>query len=327
VWSVEEGRDQLVVREVAPRSATGPRGGSGPIPSTRSERQLPRSLIETRRTRSSELVGPAAGDVEVPVHVGLAQAEVREKHPQRSAAGARAMWPRRNAAVRVDPPTVTCAPSTTRTVACPSAVEQRQKGSSRRPRSKSPELRPPPHPRDVSRRRARAVCRPRPRHVQGAVGRHGGRSRDGPVGMYPALCSTRDLDRSLTLPAARAGGACCPGRDRLRGRFRSRLFCPAFCAPTRFGLVRECDALAPSGHFRRSRYPYIDAPDFAARGPPSHAGRTALTAVAYDRPSRAARAPLRAGSAGFVRVLLGRERLFRYADPLGALNLAVMSEG
>ena len=29
----------------------------------------------------------------------------------------------------------------------------------------------------------------------------------------------------------------------------------------------------------------------------------------------------------FVRVLLGRERLFRYADPLGALNLAVMRDG
>jgi hypothetical protein len=28
-----------------------------------------------------------------------------------------------------------------------------------------------------------------------------------------------------------------------------------------------------------------------------------------------------------VRVLLGRERLFRYADPLGALNLAVMRAG
>ena len=98
-------------------------------------------------------------------------------------------------------------------------------------------------------------------------------------------------------------------------------------------LARECDALAPLGHFSEVQgTAYIDVPDLAQpEGHPRRAlGRTALSAVAYDRfpASSALRAlyewdPLME----FVRVLLGRERLFRYADPLGALNLAVMREG
>ncbi|MGH7288851.1 MAG: HalD/BesD family halogenase [Myxococcota bacterium] len=98
-------------------------------------------------------------------------------------------------------------------------------------------------------------------------------------------------------------------------------------------LARECDALAALGHFSEVRgTPYIDVPDFSLpEGHPRRTlGRSALSAVAYDRfpPSSGLRAlyewdPL----LEFVRVLLGRERLFRYADPLGALNLAVMRDG
>ncbi len=98
-------------------------------------------------------------------------------------------------------------------------------------------------------------------------------------------------------------------------------------------LVGECDALAPSGHFSEVRgTPYIDVPDFSLpEGHPRRTlGRTALTAVPYDR--FPATSGLRAlyewdPLLEFVRVLLGRERLFRYADPLGALNLAVMRDG
>src|SRR5262245_1877529 len=109
---------------------------------------------------------------------------------------------------------------------------------------------------------------------------------------------------------------------------------PGFLKPAVLGsLVAECDALAPLGHFSEVLgTPYIDVPDLTLpEGHPRRTlRRTALTAVAYDRFS---------GSSGlralyewdplmeFVRVLLGRERLFRYADPLGALNLAVMGEG
>jgi hypothetical protein len=98
-------------------------------------------------------------------------------------------------------------------------------------------------------------------------------------------------------------------------------------------LAAECDALAKLGHFSEVRgTPYIDLPDLAQ--PDGHPrrtlGRSALSAVAYDRFPATSR--LRAlyewdPLLEFVRVLLGRERLFRYADPLGALNLVVMREG
>jgi hypothetical protein len=98
-------------------------------------------------------------------------------------------------------------------------------------------------------------------------------------------------------------------------------------------LAVECDALAPDGHFSEVQgTPYIDLPDLTQpEGHPRRTlGRTALSAVAYDR--FPATSLLRAlyewdPFLEFVRVLLGRERLFRYADPLGALNLAVMRDG
>jgi hypothetical protein len=98
-------------------------------------------------------------------------------------------------------------------------------------------------------------------------------------------------------------------------------------------LTEECDALAPSGHFSEVHgTPYIDVPDGTLpEGHPRRTlGRTALTAVAYDRfPSASGLRALYEWDPlmDFVRVMLGRERLFRYGDPLGALNLAVMREG
>jgi hypothetical protein len=99
------------------------------------------------------------------------------------------------------------------------------------------------------------------------------------------------------------------------------------------GLVAECDALAPLGHFSEVQgTPYLDLPDLSApEGHPRRAlGRSALRAVATDRFPAAS--GLRAlyewePLLEWVRMMLGRERLFRYADPLGALNLAVMREG
>jgi hypothetical protein len=98
-------------------------------------------------------------------------------------------------------------------------------------------------------------------------------------------------------------------------------------------FARECDALAPLGHFSEVQgTPYLDVPDLAQpEGHPRRTlGRSALGAVAYDRFPVASR--LRAlyewdPLMEFVRALLGRERLYRYADPLGALNLAVMRDG
>jgi len=95
----------------------------------------------------------------------------------------------------------------------------------------------------------------------------------------------------------------------------------------------ECEGLAKRGHFSEvSGTPYIEVPpaDLPDDHPRRTLQRTALTAVAYNLfPADSA---LRAFYESdvvmeFVRLLLERECLYRYADPFGALNLASMSDG
>ena len=95
------------------------------------------------------------------------------------------------------------------------------------------------------------------------------------------------------------------------------------------GLVAECEALAPLGHFSQvSGTPYIEAPDSSY--PEGHPRRiaepTSLTAVAYDLfPNDSSIRALYQWDPlmDFIAALLGRSPLYRYADPFGALNLAV----
>jgi len=98
-------------------------------------------------------------------------------------------------------------------------------------------------------------------------------------------------------------------------------------------LASEAGDLAPSAHFSEVfGSPYIAAPDWSCGegDPRRYVGRTALRALAYDRLPASARLrllyewdPL----LEFVAAVLGRSPLYRYADPMGALNLAVMTEG
>jgi hypothetical protein len=100
------------------------------------------------------------------------------------------------------------------------------------------------------------------------------------------------------------------------------------------GAVEESRDLAPLAH--HSEVPtgtaYLEIPDES--WPRGHArtltGPTALGAVAYDLfpPESVIRRlyewdPLMV----FLAAALGKSRLYRYADPLGALNLAVMTGG
>jgi hypothetical protein len=98
-------------------------------------------------------------------------------------------------------------------------------------------------------------------------------------------------------------------------------------------MVAEAAALAPAAHRSGGKAtPYLELPD---AGWPDDHPRTSwnpfsLGAVAYDQcpPESALRRlyewdPLMR----FIGACLGRERLFRYADPLGALNVAVMVAG
>ena len=98
-------------------------------------------------------------------------------------------------------------------------------------------------------------------------------------------------------------------------------------------LVAECEELAPLGHHSEvAGTPYIEAPDrsFPEGHPRRSPSRTSLTAVAYDLfPADSAIRALYEWDPlmEFIGALLDRSPLYRYADPFGALNLAVMTEG
>lgn len=98
-------------------------------------------------------------------------------------------------------------------------------------------------------------------------------------------------------------------------------------------MVAEADALAGVAHHSEvTGTPYLALPDETRpEGHPARAlTRSALAAIAYDQfPADSA---LRAlyewdGLLGFLAAVLDRGPLHRYADPLGALNVAVMGDG
>ncbi len=109
---------------------------------------------------------------------------------------------------------------------------------------------------------------------------------------------------------------------------------PGFLRPAAVrAMAAEAIDLAPGCHHQDVMgTPYLRR---AEPGPPDghparHLGRSALTAVPYD--AFAATSPLRAlyeddRVLAAIRRLLGVGALHRYADPLGALNVAVMDEG
>ena len=109
---------------------------------------------------------------------------------------------------------------------------------------------------------------------------------------------------------------------------------PGFLAPQATArMVRESDTLVPVAHHAAGPITiYLDMPDMSLPDghPRRHLGSSSLAAIAYDLfpRSHALRAlyewdPLMT----FLAAALGRERLYRYADPFGALNVAVMRAG
>jgi hypothetical protein len=144
-----------------------------------------------------------------------------------------------------------------------------------------------------------------------------------------------DLDRYPVLDLDGAGAAIVAHhRAELRDTGVSIL--PGFLrADALPGLVAECDALAAGAHLQDVQgTPYLERPD-AAAWPADHPrltwSRSAVHTVAYDRFS-----PTRSGLRALfewdvlldlVSGILARSPLHRYADPLGAMNLAVMRAG
>lgn len=99
-------------------------------------------------------------------------------------------------------------------------------------------------------------------------------------------------------------------------------------------MVAECDALAGGAHHQDVLgTPYLEVPnpsDWPDGHPRTTWARSSVHTVAYDRfpPD----SPIRAlyewdAFLDFLSRVLGRHPLHRYADPLGALNLAVMVDG
>jgi hypothetical protein len=126
----------------------------------------------------------------------------------------------------------------------------------------------------------------------------------------------------------------------LASRCRAQLDATGACELQEFitaaataALAREADALARLAyHSVVTGTPYLEAPDpsWPADHPRKFFEPTSVGVVAYDQfpPGSAMRrlyewAPLM----DFIAAALGRQRLYRYADPMGALNLAVMGDG
>src|SRR5262249_37799517 len=98
-------------------------------------------------------------------------------------------------------------------------------------------------------------------------------------------------------------------------------------------LVQEGDALSPLAyHSVVSGTAYLEVPD--SSWPPDHPRRhfdqTSVGVIAYDQfPEHSALHRLYEWQVlmDFIAAALGKDKLYRYADPMGALNLAVMGDG
>ena len=110
---------------------------------------------------------------------------------------------------------------------------------------------------------------------------------------------------------------------------------PGFLQPGAVAaMVAECDALAERAHHQDVQgTPYLELPDEAA-WPAEHPRRTwarsSVHTLGYDQMPRSSALRALFESDALLQLLervLGRGQLYRYADPIGALNVAVMVDG
>ncbi len=139
---------------------------------------------------------------------------------------------------------------------------------------------------------------------------------------YPVLGRDSDAYRAVVAE----------GRRQLHERGAAEL--EGFVSPAGVAeLVRDADGLVPRAHASGGQgTAYLEFPDFTlpADHPRLHFADYRLRAVAYDVTPRHSRLrllyewdPMK----DLIEAILQRGPLFRYADPFGALNLAVMGEG
>lgn len=124
--------------------------------------------------------------------------------------------------------------------------------------------------------------------------------------------------------------------ERCRRELAAGGYCelPGFLTPVGLSdLAGEAAGLAPLAHRHSgasSPYLEIPSPDWPPGHPRLTFGPYALGAVAYDLIPEGAKLRALYESEGLIQFLagcLGVERLYRYADPLGACNVAVMGDG
>ncbi len=143
-----------------------------------------------------------------------------------------------------------------------------------------------------------------------------------------------DLDRYplSDLDGDRGGAVIGDARARLAATGAAEL--PGFvAAPGVAALVQDARSLAPRAHHSAGEgTAYLEIPDFDLPGdhPRLHVAPYAVGAVGYDVIPRTS--PLRRlfewdPLLELIAAILDRGPLYRYADPFGALNLAVMGEG
>jgi hypothetical protein len=142
------------------------------------------------------------------------------------------------------------------------------------------------------------------------------------LGRYPVL---RPDTASLQATIAAA-------REQMANRGATEI--PGFLTPVGVEtLVRDADALADRAHPSGGQgTAYLEFPDFSLPEdhPRLHFADYAVRAVAYDITPRSS--PLRQlyewdPLKNLIEAILGRGPIHRYADPFGALNLAVMGQG
>jgi hypothetical protein len=157
---------------------------------------------------------------------------------------------------------------------------------------------------------------------------------DGPS--LPPIAATIDLDRYPIAPLAgeRAGALAEDCRVQLAATGSCLLpgFLTAGAVAT---MAAEAAAIAPLAHRKpggRGSTAYLAPPDesFPDGHPRRRLQTSSVGAVAYDLIPR--RALIRQlyewdGLLDFLAAALGEDRLYRYADPLGALNIAAMGAG
>jgi hypothetical protein len=143
-----------------------------------------------------------------------------------------------------------------------------------------------------------------------------------------------DLDRYPLLAPESLPYRACVDAARAQLQQTGAAEIPGFVSPAGVAeLVRDADALAPRAHPSGGQgTAYLEFPDFSL--PPDHPrlhfADYRVCAVAYDITPYGS--PLRRlyewdPVLALIEAVLNRGPIFRYADPFGALNLAVMGQG